>query len=44
MSAVEEIDAKIAEFKARCDEMTRALVANLFGGGFKEPEEYKNQP
>ena len=44
MSAVADLDAKIAAFKAKCDEMTRAFVANMFGGGFKEPEEYKNQP
>ena len=44
LSAVEEIDAKIAAFKAKCDEMTRVFVANMFGGGFKEAEEYKNRP
>ena len=46
MSVTQEIDAKIAEFKARMDSLTGAVAANLqfLKGGFKEPEEYKSRP
>jgi len=40
---LEELDAKIAAFKAMADELTRAFAYKLLGGGFKDSEEYKSQ-
>ena len=41
-SALASLDASIKAFKDRMDEMTRAMVKNLFGGGFEDPEHYKS--
>ena len=44
VSALAELDASIAAFKAKMDLMTAAFVQNLQGlVGFKEPEEYVEQ-
>ena len=43
-SALAELDASIAAFKAKMDEMQAAFVKNIQGMvGFKEPEEYAEQ-
>ena len=44
INAVAELKASHTAFIAHFEEVTRALVTGILSGGFKSPEEYKNQP